>query len=481
MPATNLPPAVDQGLTLDPDVVRRLGYRVVDAIAERLSGLADGPVAERVSRERMEARLREPLPEHGSDPELVLNTAVQEVLAPGLRIDHPRFFAFVPVPGNPVGALADALAAGFGIFAGTWLAAPGAAMIELVVLDWLREVCGLPSTTEGLFVSGGSAANLTALAVALEERAGVDRTRATVYLSDEAHSSIQRALRVLGVSPRNARVLAADQGQRLIPSEVAAAVASDGAAGRLPVCVIATAGTTGTGAVDPLEELRRLCDEEGLWLHVDGAYGAPARLCPEGRAQLSGLELADSLTLDPHKWLFQPLEAGCLLVRDGAALERTFSSAPAYLRDAAAGAGEVNFADRGIQLTRQFRALKLWMSLKIFGAAAFRTAIERGLALAEYAESLLAGDPAWQVLTPAQLGVVTFRAVAPGASAAELDELNARLPEAALAHGFAYMTTTRVGGVTALRLCSINPRTTPEDIERTIAVLAALAKELSDD
>jgi aromatic-L-amino-acid decarboxylase len=465
--------ATDHRLTLDPDVARRLGYRAVDALVERLVQLPELPVGEPVGREQMEARLREPLPEHGCDPELVLDAVLRDVLAPGLRIDHPRFFGFVPGPGNPVGVLADALAAGFRVFAGTWLASPGAAMVETVVLDWLRDVCGMPATTEGLFVSGGSTANLTALAVALEERAGSERSRATVYVSDEAHSSVERALRVAGV--RHVHVLAADRDQRLVPGELATAVAADRAAGRLPTCVVATAGTTGTGAVDPLEELRGVCDEQGLWLHVDGAYGAAAMLSPRGRARLRGLELADSVTLDPHKWLFQPLEAGCLLVRDGAALERTFSTSPPYLRDAAAAASEVNFCDRGIQLTRQFRALKLWMSLKVYGAAAFRAAVEHGLALAEHAERRFARDPAWELVTPAQLGIVTFRARRAGASPAELDALNSRLPAAALADGFAYVSSHRVHGTTALRLCTINPRTTRADVDRTIDRLAELA------
>jgi aromatic-L-amino-acid/L-tryptophan decarboxylase len=460
--------AIDHRLTLDPEVARRLGYRTVDALVERLVQLPDLPVVRPAGREEMEARLREPLPEHGSDPEVVLETALRDVLAPGLRIDHPRCFAFIPGPGNPVGVLADALAAGFGVFAGAWLGSPGAAMVETVVLDWLRDVCALPATTQGLFVSGGSMANLTALAVALEELAGSERPRATVYVSGEAHSSVERALRVTGV--RHVRVLAADRDQRLVPDEVAAAVVADRAAGRLPTCVVATAGTTGTGAVDPLEELRNVCDEQGMWLHVDGAHGAAAMLSPHGRDRLRGLELADSLTLDPHKWLFQPLEAGCLLVRDGAALERTFSVSPPYLRDAAAAAKEVNFSDRGIQLTRQFRALKLWMSLKVYGAAAFRAAIEHGLALAEHAERRLARDPAWEVMTPARLGIVTFR------PAGSSDAVTARLPAAALADGFAYLSSYRVHGAIALRLCTINPRTTRADIDRTIDRLAALAQ-----
>ena len=466
--------ATDHHLTLEPELARRLGHRAVDAIVERLERLPELPVGEPAGREEMEARLREPLPEHGCDPELVLETVLRDVLAPGLRIDHPRFFAFVPGPGNPVGVLADALAAGFSVFAGAWLGSPGAAMVETLVLDWLRDVCGMPSGTQGLFVSGGSTATLTALAVALAERAGSERPRAVAYVSDAGHSSVERALRVTGV--RHVRVLAGDRDQRLIPGELATAAAADRAAGRLPTCVVATAGTTGTGVVDPLEELRVICDDLGLWLHVDGAYGGAAMLSPRGRARLRGLELADSLTLDPHKWLFQPLEAGCLLVRDGAALERTFSVAPPYLRDAVAEASEINFADRGIQLTRQFRALKLWMSLKVYGAAAFRAAIEHGLELAEHAERRLARDPAWEVMTRAQLGIVTFRARPAGASPAELNALNSRLPAAALADGFAYLSSHRVHGATALRLCTINPRTTRADVDQTIDRLAALAQ-----
>jgi aromatic-L-amino-acid/L-tryptophan decarboxylase len=467
-------PTTDHRLTLEPEVARRLGHRAVEALTERLLLLPDLPVAEPAGRDEMEARLREPLPEDGCDPEQLLETVLRDVLAPGLRIDHPRFFGFVPGPSNPVGVLADALVAGFGTFAGAWLGSPGAAMVESVVLDWLRDVCRLPQTTEGLFVSGGSAANLTALAVALDERAGSERARATVYVSDEAHSSVDRALGVTGV--RRVRVLPSDRDQRLVPAHVAAAVAADRAAGWLPTCVVATAGTTGTGAVDPLADLRSVCDEHGLWLHVDGAYGAAAMLTPRGRAQLRGLELADSVTLDPHKWLFQPLDAGCLLVRDGAALERTFSISRPFLRDAAPATAEINFGDRGIELTRRFRALKLWMSLKVYGAAAFRAAVDHGLALAEHAERRLANDPGWEVMTPAQLGIVTFRVRRTGASPRELDALNSRLPAAALADGFTYVSSHRVRGATALRLCTINPRATRADVDSTIDRLAALAE-----
>jgi glutamate/tyrosine decarboxylase-like PLP-dependent enzyme len=456
-------------LGLDPEAFRRLGYRVVDALAERYAGLPDAPVARVATRSEMEAMLREPPPEQGSDPEQVLELALDPVLAYGLRVDHPRFFAYVPLPGNPVAPLADALASGHSVFAGTWQAAPGAAMVELVTLDWLRDLFGLPSTTAGIFVSGGSMANLAGLAVALHAAGEAERSELMLYASDETHNSIERAARLLGVRLRS---IPTDTELRLDADALAAAVADDRGAGRRPWCVVATAGTTGTGSVDPLPELRQCCDEERLWLHVDGAYGAPAAICRDAEELLSGLEGADSLIVDPHKWLFQTPELGCLLVRDGPLLPAAFSARAAYLRDAAAGADEVNFADRGIQLTRQFGALKLWFSMKVYGVAAFRQAIAHGLALAEHAQSILEDDPLWEVVTPARLGIVTFRLAGPAETA---DEHTAALVPALMADGHAVITSTQVRGRIALRLCTDNPRSTPEDVDATLARLRELA------
>jgi aromatic-L-amino-acid decarboxylase len=463
-------PAPDASLQLDPEAFRRLGYRVVDALAERYTGLPDAPAARAASRSEMEGLLREPPPEEGSDPDRVLELVLERVLAYGLRVDHPRFFAYVPLPGNPVAPLADALASGYDVFAGTWQGSPGAAMVELVTLDWLRDLLGLPSTTAGIFVSGGSMANLAGLAVALHAAGPAVRSELVLYVSGETHSSVDRAARLLGVGLRR---LPTDGDLRLDVDSLAAAVAHDRAAGSRPWCVVATAGTTGTGSVDPLPELRGLCDAEGLWLHVDGAYGAAAALCPEGRALLNGLAGADSLTLDPHKWLFQTPELGCLLVRDGALLPAAFSAGAAYLRDAAAGSDEVNFADRGIQLSRQFGALKLWLSLKVYGVAAFRKAIAHGIALAEHAQRLLEADPLWELVTPARLGIVTFRLAGPAETA---DERTAALVPALMADGFAVVTSTQVHGRIALRLCTDNPRTTPDDIDGTLARLGELER-----
>jgi glutamate/tyrosine decarboxylase-like PLP-dependent enzyme len=254
-------------------------------------------------------------------------------------------------------------------------------------------------------------------------------------------------------------------------------VAADRALGRRPFCVIANAGTTNTGAVDPLPELARICRRENLWLHADGAYGAAAVICDRGRKLLDGLELVDSLSLDPHKWLFQPFEIGCVLLSDGRLLKDAFRIMPEYLRDVHRFEEEVNFCDYGIQLTRSFRALKLWLSFKVFGLGAFRTAVERGFELAEIADARLRESACWEIVTPAQLGIVSFRYVAPGLSAAELDAVNERIAAGITASGFAVLASTTLLGRTTLRLCTINPRTGDDDIRETIARLEEQAKE----
>jgi aromatic-L-amino-acid decarboxylase len=252
-------------------------------------------------------------------------------------------------------------------------------------------------------------------------------------------------------------------------------VAADRAAGRRPFCVVATSGTTSTGSVDPLAELAALCRAEGLWFHVDGAFGAPVILTEGGRQLLAGIERADSLALDAHKWLFQPLEAGCVLVRDVALLESIFSSRREFLLDAAAGDREVNFTDRGLQLTRSFRAFKLWLSLKVFGLDAFAAAVQHGLDLAGYADALLRRRPSWEVVAPTRLALVTFRHRDRSRTPEELEAVNRRVADAMLVDELATLSSTVVGGRTALRLCTVNPRTTREDVEATLARVEELA------
>jgi glutamate/tyrosine decarboxylase-like PLP-dependent enzyme len=464
-------------LKLAPDEMRRLGYRVIDLLVAHHSQVRALPVTRKATRPALEAKLREPLPESGMAGDDLLDLAAGEVFSNIMHLDHPRFFAFVPGPSNFIGVLGDALAAGFNVFAGTWLEASGPTQVELVVIDWLRQACGLPACAGGLFVSGGSMANITALAVARHIRLDDEMDGAVVYCSDQTHSSVERGLRVLGFRPGQLRKVASDGDFRLDLEALAQAVAADRAAGLRPVCVVANAGTTNTGSIDPLPALSDYCQAHGLWLHVDGAYGGAAVLSERGRALLAGLEQADSVIVDPHKWLFQPYEIGCVLVREEAWLRDCFHILPEYMADVEREAGEVNFCDRGIQLTRGFRALKLWLSLKYFGRAAFAAAIERGFALAEAAEQMVRALPDWVVVSPAQMGVVTFRHAPPHLSPEAQDAANHAAVEAMIADGYAMVTSTVLRGRTVLRLCTINPRTTEEEIAETLRRLDSYARK----
>lgn len=466
-------------LDLSPEQMRALGYQVVDLLVEHFTNPGERAVGRKATRAELEARLREPPPETPSDPITVFHRFSNEVRPHMLGVDHPRFFAFVPSPNNFVSAMADAIAAGLNVFNGTWFAGSGAAQVELVVTDWLRTFCEMPDTAGGLFVSGGSMANLTALAVARNVKLRGAISRGIVYLSDQTHSSVPRALNVLGFSPVQIRTLAADAGFRLPLDELAELVAQDRAAGLTPFCVVANAGTTNSGAVDPMAALASFCRAEQLWLHADGAYGAPAILTDEGKAQLRGLGEVDSLSLDPHKWLFQSFEAGCVLVRDRALLLDTFQVMPEYLRDTESGAAEVNFGNYGVQLTRSFRSLKLWMSMHTFGLGAFRSAIARGMDLARAAEAELRRASQWEVVTPAALGIVTFRYRPTAMEADEVDRLQGRIVEAMIADGFALATSTVLRGRPVLRLCTINPRTSEEEVVETIGRMAALGEGLA--
>jgi glutamate/tyrosine decarboxylase-like PLP-dependent enzyme len=462
-------------LELGREEMRRLGYKIVDLLVERTAGLADVPANGWGTRGQLEALFREPPPEGPSDPVEVIARLERDLLPHLTPVSHPRFFAFVPSPGNYVGAMADALSAGINPFVGTWFGGASPAEVELVTIDWLRSFCGLPDEAGGLFVSGGSVANLTALHAARHARLELrgERTeRAGIYMSDQTHSSVERALRVLGFREDQIHKLPADADFRLPLGDLERAIAADRAAGHVPFCVVANAGTTNTGAVDPFPELAALCRREGLWLHADGAYGAATRVCERGRRLLAGLEEVDSLSLDPHKWLFQPIEIGCVLLRDRRILHDAFTIHPEYLQDVHRDTEAVNFCDYGVQLTRGFRALKLWMTIQVFGLEQMRAAVERGFELAELAERELRADPRWEVLTPAQMAVVNFRFAAPGRPDEEVDHLQQQIMDDLRAEGFALTTTTRLHGRTVLRLCTINPRTTDDDMRETIARMA---------
>ncbi|HJS96955.1 MAG TPA: aminotransferase class V-fold PLP-dependent enzyme, partial [Solirubrobacteraceae bacterium] len=407
--------------------------------------------------------------------EALIRELERDVLPYMSRCDHPGYFAFIPACGTFPAALGDFIASALNIYAGSWMEAAGPSRLELLVLEAFKQWIGYPEQASGVLVSGGSAANMTALACAREALArnaatAAESEQAVAYVSDQAHSSIARAARALGMRPSQLRVLPTDSRHRMRLDALAGAIAADVSRGRTPFFVAASAGSTNTGAIDPLPGIAAICQEAGAWLHIDAAYGGFAALTDRGAGWLAGLELADSVTLDPHKWLYQPFECGCVLVRDGERLRAAFEVVPDYLKDAAAHAGEVNFSDLGFQLTRSSRALKVWLSLSYFGVDAFRAAIDRSLDLAVHAERLIGQHPELELLSPAQLGIVCFRRRFAGTADAEWESarLNAALVGRFEQSGLGLVSSTTLDGRYAIRLCILNHTTTEADVERTI-------------
>jgi aromatic-L-amino-acid/L-tryptophan decarboxylase len=461
-------------LALDEEAMRRAGYHAVDLLVELLTDIGDRPALTRATPSRMQARLGGPPPAGPSPVEAVLDGLARDVLPFASRPDHPRYFAFVPTSGTWPGALGDLIASALNIYAGAWMESAGPSQVELEVVRWFADWIGYPADAAGILVSGGSAANLTALACAREARLGAMSADAVAYVSAQAHSSVARAARVLGFRPEQVRILPVDDDFRMRPDILAHAIAADRASGLRPLLVSASAGATNTGTIDHLDAIADVCDDAEVWFHVDAAYGGFAALTARGRGWLQGIHRADSVTLDPHKWLYQSFECGCLLVRDGQLLQAAFAIEPDYLHDAGASDGEVNFSDLGMQLSRASRALKVWLSVHSFGLDAFRATIDDCLDLAADAERRIREHPELELLHPACLGIVCFRRRPPGIDDEEvLDTVNARLVADYAASGHGLVSSTRLGGRYAIRLCVLNHTSGPADVAATLDWLAS--------
>jgi len=469
-------------LDLDADAMRRLGYRVTDTIAEHLSTLRTQRVLDTLPRRATERLIAAPPPAAGSDIDALLAFLRERVFAHAAREPHPGFIAYVPSCPTFPAALGDWLATGYNFFAGVWPVAAGPNQIEVLVLDWFRTWLGMPNGSGGLLTTGGSAANLTAMIAARHAVVGDDASRIarlTVYASDQTHSSAIRAAWVAGVPRPNVRLITCDAAFRLPVDRLADAIARDRAQGLIPLMIVANGGTTNTGAVDPLGPLADLAAREGIWLHVDAAYGGFSVLADDGRRALAGIERADSVTLDPHKWLYVPFECGCVMAREPTRLKAAFQIYPDYLKDAESDGDEINFADYGEQLTRYARALKVWLSVSYFGTDALRAAISYSLSLAAHAEALVRRERDLEVLAPATLGILCFRAHPAGTDdAAALDALNERINAAVNAGGRFFISSTRIRGALSLRICPIGFRTTREDMADFVREVAGLASSV---
>lgn len=459
--------------------MQQMGRQVADAVAKHLASLRDQPAYSTLPRREAQSLIDTAPPRQPTSFDQVLARFQERVAPHHAREPHPRFLGYIPSCPTFPAVVGDWLATGYNFFAGVSVVAAGPTAVELTVLDWFRRWMGMPEGTLGLLTSGGSSATVTAVVAARHAAVGDDASaigKLTAYCSDQAHSSVAKAAWIAGISRANVRAVPTDDAFRMDVAALSDMVAADRRAGLTPFLVCATAGATNTGAVDPLHGVADLTSKEKIWLHTDAAYAGFSVLTERGRKLLDGLGRADSLTLDPHKWLYVPFECGCLLVRDPRALELAFSIHPEYLQDVRARDAEINFADYGEQLTRYSRALKVWVSVQYFGTDAIAAAQDQAMSLAELAERIVRETPDMEVLSPAQFGIVCFRVHPKGMDDLEqLNALNERVNDKVNRTGFVLMSSTRLRGALSLRLCIPGYRTREGDIREVLDLVRQTA------
>lgn len=459
------------------DEIRRVGYRVVDLISDYLTALPGRPVFRPCPPELIDDFADGPLPRAGEGVDALLDEFASKVAAHPFGNGHPRFFGWVNSPPTIIGVFAEALAAAMNPSCAGGNHA--AVYVERQVLGWFKKLIGFPeSGSMGLLVSGGSMATLTGLAVARHVKLPDVRKdgmqtlprRAVAYASAEGHTCIRKALELLGFGSDNIRFIPVDDSLKMRVPQLEEAIRRDREGGNLPVVVAASAGTASTGTIDPLHDIRDVCRRHDVWFHVDAAYGGPAVLTARYKDELSALKDADSLALDPHKWMYVPVEAGLSLVRDGAAMRDAFSLVPPYIRTDGNSAGVLGppwFSEYGVQQTRGFRALKVWMALKFHGVDGYTASIERDLSLADRLAERVRRSGDLQLVVEPSLSIVCFR-YAPAPLRGDEEKLNAinkRLLEAVQLGGTAFLSSTVIRGAFCLRACVINHRTAEEDID----------------
>ena len=463
---TAVPSAATRLGDMPAEEFRRHAHAVVDWMADYLADAESYPVLSRVQPGEVAAQLAAHPPAQGEDFEKVLDD-FERVIVPGItHWNHPGFHAYFAVTGSAPGIMGEMLAAALNVNAMLWRSGPAPTELEERTLDWLRQMIGLPEGFRGTIHDTASTSTLVAIATARERAAPGVRERGMsglapmrVYASEHVHSSIDKACITLGLGMQGLRKIPTDAEFRMDPAALEAAIEEDRAAGILPICVVPTVGTTSIASIDPLPAVAEVCRRQGLWMHVDAAYGGPAAAVPELRWILDGAGEADSVVVNPHKWLFTPIDISALYLRDPAATRRAFSLVPDYLVTPE-GESVTNLMDYGPALGKRFRALKLWMVLRYFGAEGMAARIREHVRLAQQLAERMEDEPGWEVMAPVPFSLVVFRHAPDGLDDAETDAHNERILAAVNATGRAFISHTRVRGRIALRLAIGNLGTT---------------------
>ena len=486
------PPAPVPDLDWDPQRARRFARGASDVFAELIERLPSLPVARRWQQEDVEKALARDIADDPMDDTELLAYLREMVFEYSVYAGHPRFMAYITGTGTVPGAVADLIASGVNMNAGGWRLGPAATEIELSLLRWFAAQFGLPAGAGGLLVTGGAMANFVGLKVARDVKAGWDirhqgmhaGPQMVLYASQEVHVVSDRAADMLGMGTDAVRKIPVDEGLRLRPADLREAIARDREAGRLPFAVVASAGTVTTGAIDPLEEIADIGAQEDLWLHVDAAYGGPAVLAEDLRPLFAGIERADSIAFDPHKWLYTPHSGGCILIRDMSDQVASFEVSPAYIHLDREHAGQgLDFSSMGPQFSRSFQALKVWVSLLAHGRRAYAARISHDTALARYMGARVQQHPELELAAPVGLSICCFRYV-PGGLAegperdAYVSDLNEHLMSHLQADGRAFCSNAHLDGKWALRACIVNFRTEATDVDALLDVVVELGRAL---
>jgi glutamate/tyrosine decarboxylase-like PLP-dependent enzyme len=468
---------------LDPsaDEIRDWGNSVTEFMIKYLGDLRDRRVYRHTSSREIRDRLDAALPAKGIDFDSLLKVFCETIVPFSRQNAHPRMFGYVQSPGTALAAFADLLVSTLNANLTVWRSAPAPVELERLTIDWIRQILGFDAEAGGLFVSGGSMANLAAIAAARQAKDHPsDRLR--IYASSETHFSIAKAAALLGIGRENVRIVAVDERFKIRVDDLVAKITADLEAGYVPFCVVANAGTVNTGAVDPLAEIREIADRFQLWMHVDGSYGAFAVLAESARKLLAGIEQADSTALDPHKWLYLPVDVGCVIYRAPEIARAAFAHEAEYTRIIGEEADEAfAFWDYGPELSRRFRALKVWMLLKGVGLDSLGEAIESNLACARYLESMVRASDDFEMVAPVELSIFCLRHVPMqlrNKSPQAIDAFNERLLIALQRDGSSYLSNATLAGRFALRGCVLNYRTTLRDMDILLDDLRRVARSL---
>ena len=468
---------------MTPEEFRRHGRRMVEWMADYMEGVENYPVRAQTAPGEIARALPEAAPEGGEAMEAIFDD-FQRIVLPGVtHWQHPRFFAFFPANSSPPSVLAEMATAALGAQCMMWETSPAATEMETRVLDWLRRAIGLPPGFAGVIQDSASSAILCALLTARERATGWKSNESglaglppfTVYISDQAHSAVEKGAKIAGYGRENVRHIETDAAFAMKPSQLAAAVRADKRAGRRPACVVASLGTTGVGAVDPLAEIGEVAGEHGLFFHVDAAWAGGALLCEERRDMIAGIDAVDGFVFNPHKWLLTNFDCSAHFVRDPAALTRTLAILPPFLKSREAGE-VIDYRDWSIPLGRRFRALKLWFVLRSYGLEALRAMVRRHIALAEWLAGEIEAAPDFELAAPRSLALLNFRYAPAGAG--DLDALNARLLEAINDDGRIYLTRNIVRGRFAIRFSTGQTTTRRIHVEQAWAAVRRIARSL---